>query len=317
MSRMRNFVVSVLLGTAAAAGLFAQNNLNQSISGQVTDATGAAVPKVSVTVVDEDTGLTRKTVTNTTGNYVVADLPTGKYSVVAEVPGFKKATVDHNALNTNVSIEVNLKLQVGSQSDSVTVQADAVTVETTNGDYGQTVTGEQAGELQLNGRNFPELLQLLPGVSTNYIDGFSLFGGYGVNNSGQSINGARTDTTTWNLDGGDNKDNGGGGNNFVNINPNAIGEFRVLSSNFSAESGTSSGAVVNMAIKSGTKDFHGMLYEYWRNDSLQAFAFNAATIGKPKLRWNNPAATLVDPSSFRRRVSTKTDNNFSSSSAKI
>lgn len=287
MSGLRNYVVSALLGVAAAAGLLAQNNLNQSITGQVTDATGAAMPKVAITVTDEGTGLTRKTATNESGNYVVANLPTGKYRVEADAPGFKKELIDNNQLNTDVSIEVNVKLQVGSQSDSVTVQADVMTLETNNGDYGQTVTGDQAGELQLNGRNYPELLQLLPGVSTSYVDGFSLFGGYGVSNSSQSINGARTDTTTWNLDGGDNKDNGGGGNNFVNINPNAIGEFRVKSSNFSAESGTSSGAVVDIAIRSGTKNFNGMIYEYWRNDSLQAFAFNAATVGKPKLRWNN------------------------------
>ena len=138
-------------------------------------------------------------------------------------------------------------------------------------------------------------MQLLPGVSTTYTDGFGLFGGYGVNNSGQSINGGRTDTTTWNLDGGDNKDNGGGGNNFVNINPNAIGEFRVLTSNYSAEFGTSSGAVVNIAIRSGTKDYHGMLYEYWRNDDLQANTFNAATVGKPKLRWNNFGGNIGGP----------------------
>ncbi len=295
MSHLRNYVVFVLLGAAAAAGLLAQSNVNQNISGQVTDATGSAVPKAMITVTDEGTGLVRRTVTQANGNYVVAELPTGKYRVAAEAPGFKREVIDHNSLNTNVSIEVNLKLQVGSQTDSVTVQADVMTLETTNGDYGQTVTGEQAGELQLNGRNFPELLQLLPGVSTSYVDGFSLFGGYGVNNSAQSINGARTDTTTWNLDGGDNKDNGGGGNNFVNINPNAIGEFRVLSSNFSAESGTSSGAVVNMAIKSGTQRFHGMFYEYWRSDFLQAYAFNAATIGKPELRWNNFGGNIGGP----------------------
>src|SRR5258708_16973069 len=105
---------------------------------------------------------------------------------------------------------------VGSQADAVTIHADALVLEASSGEVGFTVTGEQAGELQLNGRNFPELLQLLPGVSTTYTDGFSLFGGYGVSASGQSINGGRTDTTTWNLDGGDNKDNGGRGDNFAN-----------------------------------------------------------------------------------------------------
>jgi hypothetical protein len=295
MVRVRNYVVQTLTALVSLACLSAQSNLNQHIIGQVTDATGAAVVRANITVQDENTGLARKTTTNDNGNYVVAELPTGKYTITAEAPGFKKEVVRDNPLNTNVSIEVNLKLQVGSQADSITIHADATTVETTNGEVGYTVTGEQAGELQLNGRNFPELLQLLPGVSTTYTDGFGLFGGYGVNNSGQSINGGRTDTTTWNLDGGDNKDNGGGGNNFVNINPNAIGEFRVLTSNYSAESGTSSGAVVNISIRSGTKDFHGMAYEYWRNDRLAAYTFNAAVVGKPKLRWNNPGFNIGGP----------------------
>ncbi len=295
MSRSRNFVVFALLAAACAAGLFAQSTLNQHISGQVIDAAGAALPNAGVTVVDQGTGLTRTTKTNDSGNYILEAMPVGKYRVTCEAPGFKKEVINDNALNTDVSIEVNFKLQVGSQSDSVTVMADVAQVETTNGDVGYTVTGEQASELQLNGRNFPELLALLPGVSTTYTDGFTLFGGYGVNNSGQSINGGRTDTTTWNLDGGDNKDNGGGGNNFVNINPDAIGEFRIMTSNFSAEAGTSSGAVVNMAIRSGTKDFHGKAYEYWRNDVLTANTYNAAVVGKPKLRWNNFGANIGGP----------------------
>ena len=293
MALSRNFVVSALLAGTCLSCLYAQNNLNQQIAGVVTDPSGASLPNASVTVTEAGTGLTRKVSTNATGNYSVPDLPVGKYRVTCEAPGFKQHVVDNNALNTNVSIQVDCKLQIGSQSESVTIQADAAVVETTNGDLGFTVTGEQASELQLNGRNFPELLQLLPGVSTTYTDGFGLFGGYGVNNSGQSINGGRTDTTTWNLDGGDNKDNGGGGNNFVNVNPDAIGEFRVMTSNFSAESGTSSGAVVNIAIRSGTKDYHGKLYEYWRNDHLSAFSYGS--IAKTKLRWNNFGGNVGGP----------------------
>ena len=288
--------ISVLSALAVSA-LSAQSNLNQHISGQVTDATGSGdrpIPRSAVTEI-QGTGLARTVKTNQEGNYVVPDLPTGTYQVSCESPGFKKEVIANSQLATNLSIEVNCKMQVGNQADAVTVQADATVVETSNGEVGYMVTGEQAGELQLNGRNFPELLQLLPGVSTTYTDGFSLFGGYGVNNSGQSINGGRTDTATWNLDGGDNKDNGGGGNNFININPNAIGEFRVLTSNFSAEAGTSSGAVVNISIRSGTKNFHGMLYEYWRNDHLQAYVFNAAVAGKPKLRWNNFGGNFGGP----------------------
>ena len=277
------------------AGLYAQSNLDQQISGQVTDASGAVLRGATVTATDQNTGLVRTVKSNQDGNYVVPNLPVGTYRVTCETPGFRKEVVANNPLATNINIEVNCRMEVGSQAESVTVQADAMVVELTNGDLGFTVTGEQAGELQLNGRNFPELLQLLPGVSTTYTDGFSLFGGYGLNNSGQSINGGRTDSTTWNLNGADNKDNGGGGNNFININPNAIGEFRVLTSNYSAEFGSSSGAAVNIAIRSGTRRFHGMLYEYWRNDQLAANVFNAATVGKPKLRWNNFGGNVGGP----------------------
>jgi hypothetical protein len=280
---------------ASAAQLFAQSNLGQGITGQVTDPTGAAVPRANITVMEQGTGLIRKTVTHDNGNYIVANLPTGKYSVKAEASGFKEETIGNNPLNTDVSIEVNFKLQIGSQADSVTVQADVATVESSSGELGYTVTGEQAGEIQLNGRNFVELLQLLPGVSTTYTDGFSQFSGAAASDSNQSINGGRTNTTTWNLDGADNQDNGSGGNMFVGINPNAIGEFRVLASNFSAEFGTSSGGVVNISIRSGTKDFHGMAYEYWRNDHLQAYAFNSSTAGKPKLRWNNFGGNIGGP----------------------
>src|SRR5258708_21015586 len=196
---------------AAATGLLAQSSLNQQISGHVLDAAGAALPNVSITVVNQDRTLTGTVKTNETGNYVVSDLPTGKYKVTAEMPGFKTEVVSDNELSTNVSIEVNLKMQVGSLSESVTVQADVVHVETANGDLGYTVTGDLVSEIQLNGRNFPELLSLLPGVSPTYQSSFGLFGGYGVTNNAQSVNGGRGDTITWNLNGADNKDNGGGG----------------------------------------------------------------------------------------------------------
>ena len=284
-------LIACLLGTAA--GSLAQSIYNQQIAGQVQDATGSAIANASVSIVNTDTNRTRTTKSNETGNYIVTELPVGKYRVTAEMAGFKQAVVDNIELGTEAHLEVNLQLQVGSQSDAITVMADVAQVETTNGDVGYTVTGEQITEIQLNGRNFPELLALIPGVSTTYASGFGLFGGYGVTNSAQSINGGRGDTITWNLDGADNKDNGGGGNNFVNINPDALGEFRVLTSNYSAESGTSSGGVVNLSLRSGTKSFHGRAYEYFRNDLIQARAFNA--IDKPKLRWNNFGWNLGGP----------------------
>ena len=224
---MRTQPSGFMLFIFTAAAMFAQSTLNQQISGQVIDSTGSALPNAAITITNQDTGFVRTTKTNVDGNYVMPDLATGKYRVTAEAAGFSKHSVDDNPLATNVSIVVNIKMQVGSQNETVTIQADALVLETSTGELGYTVTGEQASELQLNGRNFPELLALLPGVSTTYTDGFALFGGFGVNNSGQSINGGRPDSTTWNLDGADNKDNGGGGNNFININPDSIGEFGI------------------------------------------------------------------------------------------
>ncbi|MFL6452362.1 MAG: carboxypeptidase-like regulatory domain-containing protein [Bryobacteraceae bacterium] len=134
-------------------------------------------------------------------------MPIGFYNLSATAPGFKKFQSSHVEVTVGQQVALNVTLDVGNVNESVTVQADAVRVDTTSGEVSNLITGTQASQIQLNGRNFPQLLQLLPGVSTTYSSGFSLFGGYGVNNSGQSINGSRTDTFSWYLDGADNKDN--------------------------------------------------------------------------------------------------------------
>jgi hypothetical protein len=290
---MKTRLLQGLFLIASSALLEAQSTTSQEISGQVEDTTGSVVPNVAVTVRNTDTGLTRTATSNQSGFYVVSNLPIGVYEISAQAPGFKKFNLTGVTLTVNSKLAVNVKLEVGAVSESVTVAADAVQVDTASGEVGRLVTGEQATQIQLNGRNFPQLLQLLPGVSTTFSSGFSLFGGYGVNNSAQSINGSRTDTFSWNVDGADNKDNGGGGNNFVNVNPDAIAEFKVLTSNYSAEYGYSAGAVINMAIRSGTREFHGGAYEYLRNDAIQARAFNATS--KPELRYNNFGWNLGGP----------------------
>lgn len=278
---------SLLLGACLLLSLplFGQSTANQEVNGNVTDSSGSVVPNATISVRNTETGFVRDTKSNESGNYVVTDLPIGTYDLTAQVNGFKKFVLTGVVLTVGSKSTIPIKLEVGAVGDTITVAADAVQVESSTGEVGRLVTGEQATQIQLNGRNFPQLLQLLPGVSTTFSSGFGLFGGYGVNNSAQSINGSRTDTFSWNLDGVDNKDNGGGGNNFVNINPDALAEFKVLASNYSAEYGNSAGAVVNMAIRSGTKDLHGGLYEYFRNDAIQARAFNATF--KPELRYNN------------------------------
>lgn len=278
-------LASLAVCALSAVSVYAQTTNNQQISGQVTDPSGSVIPNAQVSVISTETDFKRTVPTNDSGNYVISNLSIGHYNVSVEAQGFKKYTIDNVELTVDSKLAVNAKLEIGSLSDSVTVQADAIQIETASGEVGRLITGEQATQIQLNGRNFPQLLALVPGVSTTYASGFALFGGYGVTNSSQSANGGRTDTFSWNLDGVDNKDNGGGGNNFVNINPDAIAEFKMLTTNYSAEYGNSSGGVVNLAIKSGTKQFHGVAYEYFRNDAIQARAYNATT--KPELRYNN------------------------------
>lgn len=281
---MRVVALSFLLAFSAVS-VYSQTTNNQSILGTVQDSSGAFIQKATVTVVNQETNLSRSAESNESGNYVISNLPIGFYDVSANAPGFKKFVLTKVEVTVGQQATVNATLQIGNVNESVTVQADAVRVESSSGQVSDLITGTQASNIQLNGRNFPQLLQLLPGVSTTYSSGFSLFGGYGVNNSGQSINGSRTDTFSWYLDGADNKDNGGGGNNFININPDAIAEFRVLTANYGAEYGGSAGAVISIAVKGGSTNFHGVGYEFFRNDAIQARAFNAQTI--PELRFNN------------------------------
>ncbi len=303
---MKPALVTVSLLVASLA--WGQTVTSQEISGLVQDVSGSVVPSVTVTAKNADTGFIRTAQANDSGFYVVSNLPIGTYEISAEARGFKKFVATGLVLNVNSKLSVNIRLEVGNVAESVTVVADAAQVETATGEVGRLVSGEQATNIQLNGRNFPQLLQLLPGVSTTFSSGFGLFGGYGVNNSAQSINGSRTDTFSWNLDGADNKDNGGGGNNFVNINPDAIAEFKVLTTNYSAEYGYSAGAVVNIAIRSGTKEFHGGAYEYLRNDAIQARAYNATI--KPELRYNNFGVNVGGPAFIPKLFNTSKEKFF-------
>jgi len=276
----------------------------QEISGFVKDSTGGVLPGATVTATQVGTQLTRTAVTNEQGYYVLPEIPIGEYQIVAELQGFKRFVETGVIVRVNSKVTANATLALGSLEEQVTVQAESALVETSTGEIGRLVTGEQARTLQLNGRNFSQLLWLNPGVSSIVRSGSELFGGFGTNGAGQSINGGRTTSQSWNIDGVDNKDNGGGGNNFININPDAIAEFKVLTTNFSAESGQNAGAVINIALKSGTQQFHGSAYEYLRNDRFDANAFNAIT--KPTLDYNNFGGNLGGPISFGSFNTSKT-----------
>jgi hypothetical protein len=286
---MKRLIGLLVVGCALVFGQAS----SQQISGVVSDPSGLPVGSASVTVRNRATGLERQVPVNESGFYAVTGIPIGLYDVEVTAAGFKKNLRQDVRVEVNAKVGVDVRLEVGAVNESVTIRSDAAQVETTTGEIGRVITGTQATQLQMNGRNYIQLLALIPGVSTNYASSFGLAGGFGTNASGQSANGGRSDSFSWNIDGVDNKDNGGGGNNFVNVNPDAIAEFKVLTTNYSAEYGQNASAIINLALKSGTKSFHGSAYEFVRNDAFDARAFNA--LQKQKLRFNNFGWNLGGP----------------------
>lgn len=293
----RNTIIPIVLACVSAGVAYGQTVDSQQISGTVTDPTGAAVPGAEVTVTSKTTGLSRVTKTNNDGLYVALNLPVGTYDISVSMGGFKKAIITDVNVDVGAKPAVPITLQLGSVGESVEVKAETVMVQTTTAEIGGVVTGTEATEIQLNGRNYIQLLTLQPGVSQTIASGFALFGTYGVSGSSQSVNGVRTDSANYFIDGVDNKDNGGGGNNFVNISPDSLQQFRNVASSYDASYGGTSGATVSVAIKSGAKDFHGNVYEYIRNDAIQAYPYIPlnAVVRKPPLRYNDFGYTVGGP----------------------
>ena len=253
----------------------------------MTDQSGAAVPDAQVTVSSLDRGIDRPTTTNSSGDYLVAGLPSGPVNVSVVGQGFKKYEVKGVILQVGQKARADVALEVGAAKEEVTVEGSNVAqVETQSSDLAGTVNGKQITQLQLNGRNFTQLVTLVPGVSnqTGQDEGT-----VGINgNVSFSINGGRTEYNNWELDGGDNMDNGS--NSTLNVYPSleAIAEFKVLTSNYGAQYGRNGSGTVEVETKSGTNRFHGNAYEFVRND-----AFNASNY------FHDPAARLLQEERFR------------------
>jgi hypothetical protein len=295
VEKMKHFTMLVYSLFWLCLTAWAQSANESQISGSVLDSSGAAVTTATVTVTNEGTGAIRTATVNAEGNYVVTNLPVGTYTVTATAQGFKKFVSQGAALNVGSKLAVNATLQVGEVSETVEVQAQALQVETTTGEVGHLVTGAEATLLQLNGRNFIQLVSLSPGVSTTYTSSFRLYGPFGVVGAAQSINGTRPDSASFLVDGVDNKDPGGpSSNSYTNVSPDFIAEFKTVAASQSAQYGLNAGGTITMALKSGTKDFHGSAYEYFRNDAIQARSFNSPS-KIPPLRYNNFGGTLGGP----------------------
>ncbi len=257
----------VLVSVLYIPALFAQDTA--SITGTVTDSTGAAVPGAQVTVANADKGINRTTTTNDTGDYLAAGLPVGAVNLTVSAQGFKKFQATGVILRVAEKARVDVSLQVGAASTEVTVEGTSIAqVETQSSDLSGTVSGKQITQLELNGRNFTQLVTLVPGVSNQTGQDEGAVGIAG--NVSYSINGGRTEYNNWELDGGDNMDNGS--NTTLNVYPSleAIGEFKVLTSNYGAQYGRSGSGTVEVETKSGTNQFHGNAYEFVRNDLFNA-----------------------------------------------
>jgi hypothetical protein len=239
------------------------------ISGTVTDKSGAAIANATVTIANASGSSTQTTTTNADGAYVVAGLPGGTYNLTVMATGFQKYTANGVVLDVAQKIRIDVPLTVGSVSEEVVVTGESVAqVETASSEIGTTISGKQVNQLELNGRNFTQLVTLTPGVvsQTNQDEGT-----VGVNgNVAFSMNGGRTEYNNWELDGGDNMDNGS--NSTLNVYPNieAIAEFKVLTSTYGAQYGRNGSGTIEVETKSGGNTFHGSAFEYLRNDMFNA-----------------------------------------------
>ncbi len=294
---------------------FAQETTG-TINGTVTDTTGAVVSGATVTITDVDKKIVVRTVmTGDSGEYSIPQLPVAVYTVTVEAANFKKSVQTAVKLDVNQRRTIDLIMEAGNISEVVTVTADPVTVELTTPTASTVINGDQVRELSINNRNFVQLVTLAPGVTNDLAD--QVFVGT-VNPDGQantvniSVNGARSSQNTFTVDGADITDRGS--NITIQAYPSvdSIGEFKILRSLFPAESGSSGGGQINLVTRSGTDKFHGSLFEFVRNEKLNASSYfnnQNAPLGRdsngkairPPFRYNNFGFTVGGPISAELR----------------
>lgn len=273
------FILSFL---TLLAGVALQAQTTGVITGTVTDPSGSNVPTAQVVVRNTATGETRTVQTNSRGVYAAYALAIGRYNVEVSAPGFKKVAKTDIQLNVADQLAINFSLQVGSVSETVEVTGATPTVNTETADISQTISTRQMTDLAVNGREFTSLQQLIPGASRTMGDE----GGTGFNSSrGFAINGQREQSTGFQVDGVENTDMGNGTGLLTSPGMETIGEFKMNTSNYSAEYGNSGGANLLVVTRTGTKDFHGAAYDYFRNNDLDARYFFATN--RPALHFNN------------------------------
>src|SRR5438552_5116283 len=277
------------------SGSLAAQAVTGTILGTVTDSTGALIPGATITLTHAGTGLTRTVVSDAAGEYTAPSLPTGKYAVTAELSGFKTVTQPDVDLGVDQRVRINVRLEIGTVSETITITGQSPLVQIASSELGTTVSEEQIKTLPLNGRNFVNLTRTVPGVVRG-IPGANIDGAGSLAwraSASFSANGQRPRDNNYMLDGVDNNETW---LQTVVLFPSveALDEFKLQTSTYSAGFGHSLGGVVNIQIKSGANAYHGDGFEFLRNDAFDSNNFfnNRAGRAKPAFSQHQFGGTL-------------------------
>jgi hypothetical protein len=278
------------LGLFTCLSMSAQQ-ITGNIRGTVTDPTGAVIVGAAITAQRVETGLSRATITDSNGNYVLLELPVGHYRLQIGAKGFQEYVQDGITLNVNETASVSPRLAVGSEKQQVVVSADAGMIEPTVTSMGKVVQQRDLENLPLNGRNFSQLGLLQPGV-VPLTPGIAEAGGSLRNGQAYAVNGQRPESNNFLIDGANNFNGVDGG--FVLKPPvDAITEFRIITHSANAEFGGALGSTTNIITRSGTNQLHGTVWEFLRNDVLDANNYFAQT--EEPLKQNQFGASIGAP----------------------
>src|SRR5271156_531093 len=283
----------LVLFTSAA---FAQLT-TADILGTVTDATGAVVPNATVVLTNVGTNEKRTTVSNSSGDYNFTLLSVGHYSVSVKAAGFQASITNDLSVEAGDRARNDVRLQLGSESTVVEVTSSTPLLQADSATVSSTVTAKSVQDLPLNGRNFVQLVALVPGANEAQANGLSSAprpDDRRTNAAGLSVNGQDSSLNNWVIDGVDDNERIIG---TIGVKPNVEGiqEITVQTNSYAAEAGRTAGGVINIVTRSGTNQFHGSVYEYFRNDVLNTYNVLQTTGRKPELRQNQYGASIGGP----------------------
>ncbi len=299
----RRLQLTALLTLGSATPFLAAQLTTADILGTVTDPTGAVVPNASITILSLETHEQRTATSSASGEFQVTLLPVGHYSITIKAPGFKTSDITNLAVEAGDRARADAHLETGGETEVVNVEAQTPLLQADNATVSSTITAVAVQDLPLNGRNFVQLVALVPGANEGQGNGLSSGGrpdDRRTNAAGLSVNGQDSSLNNWVVDGVDDNERIIG---TIGVKPNVEGiqEITVETNSYAAEAGRTAGGVINIVTRSGTNQFHGSVYEYLRNDALDARNFFQTTGRKPELRQNQYGGSIGGPI-FRDRT---------------